>query len=96
MTPEECRHIRKNVLGLNQGDFARLLGVSRNTVVRWETGRVGIPHLRVGIIRQLEEEAKQRDQVDEWLRKLLALAVGGLFGAMLGNLFSKGTSDDAN
>lgn len=92
MTPEEVRRIRKDVLGLNQADFARLVGVSRNTVVRWETGRIGVPHLQVGIIKQLEQEAKQRENIDEWARKLLALAVGGFFGVMLGKLFS----DDAN
>lgn len=88
MRPDEIRYIRKQVLGLTQGDFARLVGVSRNTIVNWEKGRTAIPDLQAGIIKQLEHEAKNRDDTEEWARKLLALAVGGFFGVMLAKLFS--------
>ena len=88
MTPGKVRDVRKQVLGLTQGDFARLIGVSRNTIVSWEKGRTAIPDLQAGIIRQLEQQAKRRDDTDEWARKLLALAVGGFFGMMLAKLFS--------
>ena len=87
MRPETVRYIRKEVLDLNQGDFARLVGVSRNTVVNWEIGRSGVPDLQAGIIRQLEQEARRRENIDEWAKKLLALAVGGLFLEMLSRLF---------
>ena len=92
MDGNEVRRIRTEVVGLNQEDFARLIGVSRGTLWSWEKGRTGVPHLQAGIIRQLEQEAKQREDTDEWARKLLALAVGGFFGIMLGKLFS----NDAN
>lgn len=92
MRPDEVRHIRKQVLGLTQGDFARLVGVSRNTIVSWEKGRTAIPDLQAGIIRQLGQEAKHRDDTEEWARKLLALAVGGFFGIMLAKLFSENES----
>ena len=92
MSPQEVRYIRKRTLKLNQGDFARLLSVSRNSVVKWENGRRPVPDLQAGIIRQLEEEAKRRDDIEAWAQGLLALAVGGLFGTMLAKLFKK----DAN
>lgn len=88
MRPHEVKTVRTEVLGLHQGDFARLIGVSRNTIVSWEKGRTPVPDLQAGIIRQLEQEAKRRENVEEWARGLLSLAVGGLFGLMLGKLFS--------
>lgn len=92
MHGDEVRYIRKQVIGLNQDDFARLIGVSRGTVWSWENGRTSVPELQAGIIKQLEQEAKRRDDTEEWARKLLALAVGGFFGIMLAKLFSNDES----
>ena len=89
MTPDELRHIRKDTLGLNQSDFARLLGVSRSTIVSWEKGRTAIPHLRADIVRRMGEEAKRRDDREQWARSLLALAVVGSFTLILEALFSQ-------
>jgi hypothetical protein len=50
--------------------------------------------LKQDIIRQLGEEAEQHQQNDEWVRKLLALAAGGMFGILLGKLFSKPDADE--
>ena len=88
MSGNEVRRIRTEAVGLNQEDFARLIGVSRGTVWSWEKGRTPVPDLQAGIMRQLEQEAKRREDTDEWARKLLSLAVGGLFGIMLAKLFS--------
>ena len=92
MRPHEVKTARTEVLGLNQGDFARLVGVSRNTIVSWEKGRTPVPDLQAGIIRQLEQEARHRENVDEWARGLLSLAVGGFFGIMLAKIFSEDRS----
>lgn len=93
MAPDQIRNIRHR-LGLNQYEFGQLLDVGRNTIVNWETGRTTPPELKQDIIRQLGEEAEQHQQNDEWVRKLLALAAGGMFGILLGKLFSKPDADE--
>lgn len=42
MTPEDFRKLRK-AARLNQAQMAERLGVSRKTIVNWETGRFAIP-----------------------------------------------------
>src|SRR5260370_2047879 len=41
--PAELRE-RRTALKLAQADFGRLLGMSRNTVARWERGELAIQH----------------------------------------------------
>lgn len=41
MTPDELRLLRK-AAGLTQRDLAQVLFVARNTVTRWECGRIRI------------------------------------------------------
>jgi len=38
MKPEEIQHIRKDIAGVSQPDFAKLLSISSSTVAKWETG----------------------------------------------------------
>ena len=52
MTPADIKTIRTR-LGLNQTDFAAFVGVkSRETVRRWETGKVPIPHWLPGMLEK--------------------------------------------
>lgn len=44
MTGEELRRIRKK-LRLNQGDWGKLMGVTRSTVSDWEIDRAKVPKL---------------------------------------------------
>ena len=41
MTPSHLRRLR-NRLGLSQAAFATLVGVTSNTVARWERGELGM------------------------------------------------------
>ena len=93
MEPQEVRRIRDR-LGLTQTDFGRIVGVSKTTVYNWETGTHGVPPLKAGVIRQLEQQAQTREdqELEEWLNALLVLAVGGLFGVLLSKLFSNDAS----
>ncbi len=51
MTSEELKYKRKQ-LGLTQGDLARLLGVSKNTVFNWEKGK-RIPDSKTDILERV-------------------------------------------
>lgn len=57
MTPTQLKTIRRR-LGLSQAALARKLGVSRNTVTRWEMGLHRIPLMAAHLIRRIAEEEK--------------------------------------
>jgi putative transcriptional regulator len=38
MCPEEIVHIRKDIAGVTQLEFAKLLSITPSTVAKWETG----------------------------------------------------------
>ena len=38
MTPEEIKTIRNDTFKVTQAEFAKMLGVTKNTVARWEVG----------------------------------------------------------
>ncbi len=42
MTPESFRQFRAEI-GASQGSLARILGVTRYTVIRWESGDTRVP-----------------------------------------------------
>ena len=46
-------------LGLSQAKFARKIGVSPNTVYRWEAGAVAIPPPVAVLLRLLVEQGKE-------------------------------------
>lgn len=55
MTGLELRRIRKR-LGLTQQAFAKKIGVTANTVARWERGAVGIGEPIARLIRLLAKK----------------------------------------
>jgi DNA-binding transcriptional regulator YiaG len=55
MTPTELKAIRAK-LGLSQAALAELLGVKRNTVVRWEMGKHPMPELAVRLLAFIWEQ----------------------------------------
>lgn len=59
--PERIRDLRK-AIGLTQQDFADRLGVKRNTVALYETGKSGISD---GIIKSI---CREFGVSEEWLR----------------------------
>lgn len=58
MKAPELRRIRLQ-LGLNQTDFARKLGVARNSVTRWETGVYPVDETAARLARCLLREMKR-------------------------------------
>jgi DNA-binding transcriptional regulator YiaG len=50
LRPEEVRYVRQS-LRLTQGKFARLLGVSRLTITRWEGGGLNMTPAHANLIR---------------------------------------------
>ena len=56
MTRQELRRIR-GVLGLTQEQLAEHLGVARNTVARWESGRLPIREPMAKLIRVVASES---------------------------------------
>jgi DNA-binding transcriptional regulator YiaG len=56
MTSKDIRRLRKQ-LGLSQSEFAELVGVTANTVARWERGEMG---LRTTTVKLLEILATSR------------------------------------
>jgi DNA-binding XRE family transcriptional regulator len=91
MTPSEIRAVRER-MGVTQVEFAQLLNVSRNTVVNWEAGKAQPSELKADLIRQYDRRAREQ-QSDQWVKRFLALAAGGAFGALLGQLFSSPESE---
>lgn len=61
------RHIRKNLFGVTQQEFARIAGVRQSTVSRWETGD-GAPTLEeMSRIRSAAKVRKLRAKWDDGL-----------------------------
>ena len=52
MTPKQLLVFRKR-LNLTQAEFGKLVGVSSNTVARWERGEIGMHTLREAQIESL-------------------------------------------
>lgn len=44
---------RRKMLGISQTDFSRMVGVSRNTVARWEHGDLAMPRFITPILELL-------------------------------------------
>lgn len=53
MTPDALRSLRDR-LGLTQAQLGNLLGVTRNTVARWEMGLHPIPRLAVKLLAMMK------------------------------------------
>lgn len=63
MTMNALEHIRRNVFGIKQQEFAAIAGVQQSTVSRWENGE-SVP--------TLEEMNRIRDEAAKRGRKLKA------------------------
>lgn len=59
------RHIRTNVFGLTQDDFAALLGVPQSVVSRWENG---VMQPRLPVLGRIRAAAHERgiEWDDRW------------------------------
>lgn len=73
MNPQDITRTRK-LLGLTQEEFARLFDVHPITVSKWERG-VSVPSpYQAGLIEHFERNARDKDKVQEELRRLLVTA----------------------
>jgi transcriptional regulator with XRE-family HTH domain len=59
MTPAQLKRIRQK-LGLTQSELGAQLGVTQNTVARWETSVRGIPEPTARLIERLVAESKPK------------------------------------
>jgi len=59
VTPQELKRIRAS-LGLTQAQFAKQVGVTQNTVARWETGIRGISEPAARLIERLLKERRPK------------------------------------
>lgn len=59
MTPTGLRRIRK-ALGLTQEKLAKVLGVTRLSVTRWETGTRSISGMAARLIQRIAAEAREK------------------------------------
>lgn len=57
MTGKQIRKIRLR-LGLTQTQLAERLGVSRNSVTRWELGLMGIRESAARLLRTIERDSE--------------------------------------
>jgi len=57
MTPRTLKRLRRE-LGLSQAKFADLVGVTANTVARWERGELGMRPTTGRLIEILAEQAR--------------------------------------
>lgn len=73
MLPEEIRALRTR-LGLTQAGFEALLGVGRNTVVRWENGHVYPNAATNALLRLLEANPENARLLADWHRVELGTA----------------------
>ncbi len=58
MKPQELKRARA-ALGLTQAGLAEKLGVTKNTVARWEIGARRIPELAARLIGRLDQDRKE-------------------------------------
>lgn len=77
--PNEIRKLREKV-GLTQRQFARLLGVTHQTVINWEKGRTEPPPVHVELMERWRNQLHQKEQRKR-LKKLLT--AGGALGVGL-------------
>jgi transcriptional regulator with XRE-family HTH domain len=62
MTGREVRRIRQQ-LGLTQAELAGRIGVTANSVARWERGEMGIRPTAAGLLRlmaQMQKSGRER------------------------------------
>ena len=59
MTPSDVRRFRRQ-LGLSQAGFAAKVGVTANTVARWERGELGMRSTTVRLLQLLAAEANRQ------------------------------------
>jgi DNA-binding transcriptional regulator YiaG len=64
MTAADLKH-RRDRLGLTQSELAERLGVTWNTVARWETDQRRIPELAVRLLDCLRREQRRRTPARE-------------------------------
>jgi len=87
VTPNEIRKLRDEV-GLTQRQFARLLGVTHQTVINWEKGRTEPPPVHDELMERWRNQLHQKEQRKR-LKKLLtaggALGVGLLLDWLVGD-----------
>jgi len=87
MPPNEIRDLREKV-GLTQRQFARLLGVTHQTVINWEKGRTEPPPMHDELMERWWNQLHQNEQRKR-LKKLLtasgALGVGLLLDWLTGD-----------
>jgi len=57
MTPQEIKEIRTR-LGISQEDFARLLGISLQSIGRWERGKAKPSRLAVKRLKEIATKEK--------------------------------------
>lgn len=92
LSPSEIREIRSRA-GLTQDEFGRVFGVSKGTVSLWESGGRTPNEYHQAAISQFEKkvaEARQREELDEFVQFLLrgAAAAGVIW--LLTQLFKNG------
>jgi DNA-binding transcriptional regulator YiaG len=61
MNPDDLKK-RRERLDLTQAALAEVLGVTGNTVARWETGQRGIPKMAVRLLDCLAREPKGKSR----------------------------------
>jgi putative transcriptional regulator len=59
MTPKQLHRLRKR-LGLSQSKFATEVGVTANTVARWERGELGMSPTAVRLLQLIAEQPRVR------------------------------------
>lgn len=59
MTPADLRRLRHR-LGLTQAGFAALIGVTANTVARWERGVLGLRPTSARLIELVARDVPQK------------------------------------
>jgi putative transcriptional regulator len=79
LSGKEIRFLRQEML-LSQGNLAKLLGVTEQTVHRWETGKADVPKPAESLIRSLyldqlkiDENGKDKISVRKTLERLADL-----------------------
>jgi transcriptional regulator with XRE-family HTH domain len=92
MRPEEIISLRHRT-GLNQEQFARLMGVRQATISYWETGRHAPREVQLAMLEQLRLQFADSDHQQANRERLEAALKVGLIG-VLGLLFGAWRTDD--